>query len=75
MKTKIKGYVYHQDTGKVNWDKAAWQQFLANYTAVKVESCDADEGTDYLVSARGTQKEQWNERRLIAESYTTHPTR
>jgi len=74
-KTTIKGYVYHQNHGKVKWDKAAWVQFLANYTDVKVESCEADEGKDYLVSARGTGKDAWNERRLIAEAYGQHPTR
>lgn len=75
----IKGYVYLATdacgAGKVAWGKDRWQQFLANFTNVKIESCDADEGKDYLVSARGMGKDDWKERRLIAEAYTTHPTR
>ncbi len=71
----IKGYVYHQNHGKVKWDRAAWEQFLANYTNVKIEKCEADEGNDYLISARGTKDKQWGQRNLIAEAYELHPTK
>ncbi len=73
---KIKGYVYHLNQGKVAWDKAAWQQFIANYVDVKIESCHADEDEkDYLISARGTKGADWKQRTLIAEAYGTHPVK
>ena len=72
----IKGYVYHQNHGKVSWDRAAWEQFLANYKQVKIEKCEANEGEDYLISARGCTKDgDWKQRNLIAEAYSVHPTR
>ncbi len=73
--TKIKGYVYHDNQGKVSWDRAAWQQFLANYKDVKVEKCEVDDTCDYLISARGTKGADWKERNLIAEAYEVHPTK
>lgn len=82
MKAKpavIKGYLYMavppQGTGKVKWDKAAWTQYLANYKHVKIEKVDADEGEDYLISARGVKDKQWGQRNLIAEAYKLHPTK
>lgn len=71
----IKGYVYHQNHGKVSWDRAAWEQFISNYTSVKVESVESDDGKDYLISARGTKNGDWKQRNLIAECYEAHPTR
>ncbi len=84
----IKGYVYHQNHGKVKWDKAAWEQFLANYKHVKIEKLeqvtsypdDAIEPItngkfDYLISARGTKDKDWGQRNLIAEAYELHPTK
>jgi len=85
----IKGYVYHQNHGKVKWDRAAWEQFLANYKQVKIEKLEQvtsvpDDGGptvyagkyDYLISARGSTKDgDWKQRNLIAEAYELHPTK
>ncbi len=74
-KPKPTGYVYHNNQGPVTWDKAAWQQFVANYTAVKIEKVEVDDTTDYLISARGTNGADWKQRNLIAEAYGVHPTK
>ena len=74
---KIKGYVYHQNKGKVNWTRAEWEGFLSTFEQVKIESVEGidDDDKDYLISARFPIDKERTQRNLIAESYSKHPTR